>query len=159
MSTDTLTFRPIEDGDIEDVVALWQRCDLTRPWNDPAKDIAFARAQPNADILLGILDGRIAASVMVGHDGHRGIVYYVAVDPDHRRKGLGRQVMQAAEAWLVERGVWKLNLVVRPENEGVRSFYEQLGYEVEPRLNMARRLIDQDTDRDGKGRPAYSSDS
>lgn len=142
MKADTITMRPIEDGDVDAVIALWHRAGLTRPWNDPARDIAFARTQPNSDVLVGVVDGAPVATVMVGHDGHRGIVYYVAVDPDHRRKGLGRAVMRAAEYWLVARGVWKLNLVVRPENDGVRAFYESLGYEVEPRLNMARRLIE-----------------
>lgn len=142
MTADTITMRPIEDGDVDAVIALWHRAGLTRPWNDPARDIAFARAQLNSDVLVGVVDGAPVATVMVGHDGHRGIVYYVAVDPKHRRKGLGRAVMRAAEAWLVARGVWKLNLVVRPENDGVRAFYESLGYEIEPRLNMARRLIE-----------------
>ena len=79
----------------------------------------------------------VIASVMVGHDGHRGIVYYVATHPDYQRKGLGAAAMRAAENWLTQRGVWKLNLLVRAENDAVRSFYEKLGYEVEPRLCMA----------------------
>ena len=83
----------------------------------------------------------VIASVMVGHDGHRGIVYYVATHPDFQRKGLGAAAMRAAESWLTQRGVWKLNLLVRAENQAVRSFYEKLGYEVEPRLCMARKLI------------------
>ena len=86
-------------------------------------------------------DETVIASVMVGHDGHRGIVYYVATHPDFQRKGLGAAAMRAAEGWLTQRGVWKLNLLVRAENEAVRSFYEKLGYEVEPRLCMARKLI------------------
>ena len=84
---------PIEDGDVADVIALWQRCGLTRPWNDPAADIALARKGANATVLVGRDDGAIVASVMVGHDGHRGWVYYVAVDPDHRIKGYGRAIM------------------------------------------------------------------
>ena len=88
------------------------------------------------------MDGdTVIASVMVGHDGHRGIVYYVATHPDYQRKGLGKATMRAAEHWLTQRGVWKLNLLVRAENDAVRVFYEALGYEVEPRLCMARKLI------------------
>ena len=123
-------FRPVEDAEVAGVIALWETCGLTRPWNDPDKDIAFARSGPASDLL-----------VMVGHDGHRGIVYYVATHPDFQRKGLGAAAMRAAESWLTQRGVWKLNLLVRAENEAVRSFYEKLGYEVEPRLCMARKLI------------------
>ncbi len=137
-----LTFRPIEDADEKAVIAVWERCGLTRPWNDPVGDIQFARENAESDILVGEIDGQIAASVMVGHDGHRGTVYYVSVDPDHQGKGYGRDVMKAAEGWLKEHGVWKLNLLLRADNSKIRGFYESLGYEVEPRLCMARRLID-----------------
>ncbi len=136
-----LTFAGMTDGETDEVIALWRACGLVRAWNDPVKDIAFARAGPASDILVAREAGRMAASVMVGHDGHRGMVYYVAVAPEHRGKGYGKQVMAAAENWLTARGVWKLNLLVRAENEAVRGFYESLGYEVEPRLCMARKLI------------------
>jgi ribosomal protein S18 acetylase RimI-like enzyme len=136
-----LTFEPMQDSDIEDVCALWNRCGLVRPWNDPVKDIAFARGGAHSDVLVGREDGAIVASVMVGHDGHRGMVYYVSVDPELQGKGYGKQVMQAAESWLKDQGVWKLNLLVRAENEAVRGFYESLGYEVSPVMCMARKLI------------------
>lgn len=137
----TLDFQPIKESDVQDVVTLWQKCGLVRPWNDPLKDIEFARNGPASDVLVARGGGELIASVMVGHDGHRGIVYYVSVDPRHQGKGYGKQVMAAAESWLVVRGVWKLNLIVRAENDAVRGFYESLGYEVEPRLCMARELI------------------
>ncbi len=134
------TFRPAGDEDIETIVALWHRCGLTRPHNDPYRDIAFAREKAESDVLVGEIDGRIVASAMVGHDGHRGTVYYVSVDPDCRGSGLGRDLMAAAEGWLKDRGIWKLNLLIREDNTAVQGFYESLGYEVEPRTAMARRL-------------------
>jgi len=137
-----LSFRPLEESDVADVVALWERCGLTRPHNDAERDIAFARGEANSDILLGELGGKLAASVMVGHDGHRGVVYYVSVDPAHQGKGFGQQIMRHAEDWLKKRGVWKLNLMMRAENTKTRAFYEKLGYEVEDRLNMARRILE-----------------
>src|SRR3954463_12994882 len=93
----SLTILPIADADVETVIALWQRCGLTRPWNDPGSDIAFARRGQNATILVGRTADAIVASVMVGHDGHRGWVYYVAVDPNERTKDFGRTIMAAAE--------------------------------------------------------------
>jgi ribosomal protein S18 acetylase RimI-like enzyme len=137
----SVEFSPVEDAEVAGVIALWEACGLTRPWNDPDKDIAFARCGPASDLLVMTDNETVIASVMVGHDGHRGIVYYVATHPDYQRNGLGAAAMRAAENWLTQRGVRKLNLLVRAENEAVRSFYEKLGYEVEPRLCMARKLI------------------
>jgi len=115
---------------------------LVRSWNDPQKDISFARRKSESDVLVGEENGAIVASVMVGHDGHRGIVYYVSVSPECQGKGFGHQIMQAAEEWLRERDVWKMNLLIRQGNEKVQAFYESLGYEIEPRLCMARKLIE-----------------
>jgi ribosomal protein S18 acetylase RimI-like enzyme len=135
-----LTIAPIDDGDVADVIALWQRCGLTRPWNDPASDIARARKGENAAMLAGRDDSGIVASVLVGHDGHRGWVYYVAVDPDCRHKGYGRVIMDAAEHWLRLRGIEKLQLMVRPDNSQVQAFYQSLGYLEQERIIYAKWL-------------------
>lgn len=135
-----IAFRTIEERDVEAVVALWQACGLTRPWNDPYKDISFARQGTASTVLVGEHEGRVAASAMAGHDGHRGMLYYVAVAPSLRGRSYGKAAVRAAEAWLEERGVWKINLLVRAENDRVRGFYEKLGYEVNPVLCMARRI-------------------
>ena len=136
----TLTISPITDADVPQVIALWQRCGLTRPWNDPAADIALARRGTNAAILIGRADGAIVASALVGHDGHRGWVYYVAVDPDHQKKDYGRAIMAAAEDWLRTQAIEKLQLMVRPDNTQVRAFYDRLGYETQERVVYAKWL-------------------
>ena len=135
-----LSIAAIEDADIAAIIALWQRCDLTRPWNDPAADIALARKGTNAAVLVGRDGDVIVASAMVGHDGHRGWVYYVAVDPDHRGKGHGRTIMNAAEDWLRQAGIAKLQLMVRPDNTKVQAFYELIGYDEQERVIYAKWL-------------------
>ena len=135
-----LTVTSIKDSDIPEVTRLWQRCGLTREWNDPAGDIALARKENNATVLLGRRDGALAASVLVGHDGHRGWVYYVSVDPDHRLKDYGREIMTAAEDWLRERSIAKLQLMVRDDNARVHAFYEALGYYDQKRVTFAKWL-------------------
>lgn len=135
-----LTVKAIEDGDVTELVALWQRCGLTRPWNNPAADIALARKENNAAVLLGRDDGALVASVLVGHDGHRGWVYYVAVDPGHRHNGYGRAIMGAAEQWLRARGIEKLQLMVRADNTEVHAFYQSLGYFEQERVVFAKWL-------------------
>jgi len=129
-------------SDVSALIALWAACDLTQPHNDPAKDIALAMEGPNSAILLMEDAGSLLGSVMVGHDGHRGWVYYVAVHPNHQRKGLGRALMAAAETWLAERKIWKSMLMIRETNTVVRNFYAKLGYNEEPRTVMSRAIID-----------------
>jgi ribosomal protein S18 acetylase RimI-like enzyme len=135
-----LAIAPIVDADVAAVVALWQVCGLTRPWNAPGADIAFARNGPNSAVLIGRDGGAIVASVIVGHDGHRGWVYYVAVDPDHRHKHYGRVMMNAAEDWLRQRGIQKLMLLVRSDNTEVKAFYQHLGYLEQERIVYAKWL-------------------
>ena len=91
-----LSIASIEDRDIPEVIALWRRCGSARPWNDPEADIARARRDTNSTVLLARDDGAVVASVLVGHDGHRGWVYYVTVDPDHR---FTLDVADIAEVW------------------------------------------------------------
>jgi ribosomal protein S18 acetylase RimI-like enzyme len=136
----TLAIGPIADADVAAVIALWQACGLTRPWNDPSADIALSRKGPNSTILIGRDDDDIVATAMVGHEGHRGWVYYVAVDPHRQGKGYGRAIMNAAEDWLRATGIEKLQLLVRPGNTQVKAFYESLGYGEQPRIMFAKWL-------------------
>ena len=135
-----LTIAEIDDRDVADVITLWRRAGLVRDWNDPTGDIALARRDGNATVLLGRDGGKPAASVLVGHDGHRGWVYYVSVDPDCRGKGFGRAIMQAAEDWLRGRGIQKLQLMVRGDNAQVQAFYESIGYYDQNRTTFAKWL-------------------
>jgi ribosomal protein S18 acetylase RimI-like enzyme len=139
-----LAIAPLADADVAAVVALWRRCGLTRPWNDPEADIALARQGANAAVLLGRDGDAVVASVLVGHDGHRGWAYYVAVDPDHRKQGFGRAIMTAAEDWLRARGILKLQLMVRSDNTQVQAFYETLDYDEQQRIVYAKWLDGRD---------------
>lgn len=139
--TDGLTIRSYAPGDRAAVTALWRACGLVVPHNDPDADLARAAGRDNSDVLLGLLpeDG-LAASVMVGHDGHRGWLYYVAVAPDRRGRGHGRAMVAAAEDWLRARGIPKAQLMIRDTNTGVRDFYAGLGWNEAPRIVMEHWL-------------------
>ena len=139
-----LAIAPIADTDVATVIALWQACGLTRPWNDPAADIALARRGPNSTILIGRVDNHIVATAMVGHDGHRGWVYYVATDPDRRARGYGRAIMNAAEVWLRAAGIAKLQLLVRRENAHAGAFYQSIGYAEAQTIVFAKWLDGRD---------------
>lgn len=136
-----MNIRPFRPDDEDAVVALWQACGLTRPWNDPHADIARKlREQPEL-FLVGTIGARLVASAMAGFDGHRGWVYYLAVAPEHRRQSHGRRLMLEAERLLKERGCPKLNLQLRASNAGVIEFYRKLGYAQEELLSLGKRLI------------------
>ncbi len=139
----TLTVRSAVIADEEAIVALWRACDLVAPYNDPAADFRFARAGSCSDVLVAEdAAGQLVGSVMVGHDGHRGWLYYVAASPHTGGIGIGRRMVRAAEDWLRQRGVVKAQLLVREGNTRVVGFYERLGFEVAPRVVMSRWLID-----------------
>lgn len=123
-----LRLRAVEDGDEAALIALWHAAGVYRPWNDPVRDIAFARRDAHSTILAGFVGERLVASVMVGEDGHRGWLHYVAVAPDQRRRGHAAAMTAAAEAWLAARGIWKVQLLVRDGNADALAFYDALGY-------------------------------
>ncbi|MGP1396636.1 MAG: GNAT family acetyltransferase [Inquilinaceae bacterium] len=135
---------PLRDTDRTAVIALWDRCGLLRPWNDPVADIARVRDLPNATILVARLGGAPVASVMVGHDGHRGWLYYVTADPDHGRRGFGRSLVTAAEHWVRAAGIPKIQLLVRGENTQAMGFYQALGYQAKPFIFMEKWLTEQE---------------
>jgi ribosomal protein S18 acetylase RimI-like enzyme len=136
-----ITIRPATDSEEQGLIGLWQACGLIVPHNDPVADFRFAKRGPNSDVLVGVSEsGRIIGSVMVGHDGHRGWLYYVAADPNARGEGIGRQMAVAAEDWLRERGVRKVQLMIRETNTEVAKFYERVGYKTEPRVVMSKWL-------------------
>lgn len=136
-----LTIRPAIPDDETPIIALWRACDLLVSYNDPAVDFRFALAGPSSAVLVGVdVDGVIVGSVMVGHDGHRGWLYYVAASPEARGSGIGREMVDAAEGWLRQRGAPKVMLLVRDTNKKVVAFYEHLGFEVSPTTVMAKWL-------------------
>jgi len=136
-----MALRAFRPADEPAVVALWRACGLTRPWNDPHKDIARKLTQQPELFLVGTLADEIDAKAMVGFDGHGGWVYYVAVAPEHQGGGFGRRIMAAAERLLRERGCPKVNLLVRTSNTGVIEFYRRLGYAPDDAVSLGKRLI------------------
>lgn len=137
-------FMHIRDFDLQDklgLVELWDRCGLTRSWNDPDRDIERKLESRNGWLLVGILDDRVVAAVMIGFDGHRGWVNYLAVDPDCQRAGFGRAMMQEAEQRLLAANCPKINLQIRQGNREAVAFYESIGYSADLVVSMGKRLI------------------
>jgi ribosomal protein S18 acetylase RimI-like enzyme len=131
---------PLSTSQRSAAVALWHEAGLVVPWNDPCADLERALAGPSSAVLAGTLDGSLVTTAVVGHDGHRGWVYYLAVAPSARGRGYGRAMMDTCERWLADRGVPKLNLMVRASNDAVLGFYEALGYGRDEVVVMSRRL-------------------
>lgn len=138
---EAVQIRPFAPEDAAAVIALWQACGLTRPWNDPQRDIDRKRALQADGFLVAIQNGRIVGSVMAGYDGHRGWVNYLAVDPTLRHLGLGRQLMTAAEAYVLALGAPKMNLQLREDNVAAALFYERIGYARDAVLSYGKRLV------------------
>jgi len=135
-----MPIRPFEDVDEAAVVALWSRCGLLRPWNDPHQDIARKRRVQRELFLVCEVDDQLVASVMAGYDGHRGWINYLAVDPLFRRRGLGRLLMEEVQQRLQSLGCSKINLQIRRENVEAVAFYERIGFSEDAVLSFGKRL-------------------
>ena len=137
-----IEIRPFRSAETEAVVALWDACDLIRPWNDPRRDIERKlRVDPEL-FLVAVEEELVLGSVMAGYEGHRGWINYLAVDPSRRRQGLGTRLMDEAERLLEKRGCPKINLQIRSENADVIAFYGALGYQTDDVVSLGKRLID-----------------
>jgi ribosomal protein S18 acetylase RimI-like enzyme len=136
-----MQIRPFGLADEAAVVALWEACGLTRPWNDPRKDIARKLTVQPELFLVGVTDGAVMASVMAGYEGHRGWMNYLAVAPRFRGRGLGRALVEHVERLLHERGCPKVNLQVRATNPAAVAFYRRLGYVQDESISLGKRLI------------------
>jgi ribosomal protein S18 acetylase RimI-like enzyme len=124
------------------VIELWRKCNLARPQNNPKLDIQRKLKVEPELFLVGLIDGRVAAAVMGGYDGHRGWVYYLGVDPAYQRKGLGRQMMEAIEKKILAMGCPKINLMIRTDNLGAVDFYKKIGYKMDEVVEMGKRLVE-----------------
>lgn len=136
-----MQIRSFQPADEAAVIALWQRCDLTRPWNDPHADIQRKLTTQPELFFVGHCDAELVASVMTGFDGHRGWVNYLAVDPGRRNQGYGRLLMDHVERTFRQLGCPKVNLQVRISNQAAAAFYRRLGYAPEEAVTFGKRLI------------------
>ena len=137
-----MKIRRFEEKDRKAVISLWRRCGLLVPWNHPDLDIDRKLRVQGELFLVGELDGRVVACAMGGYEGHRGWINYLAVDPGHRREGLGRMMMERIEDGLREMGCPKINLQVRETNLDVISFYEKIGYSSDHVIGFGKRLAE-----------------
>jgi len=141
MTVDDLVIRPFRERDRAAVVTLWERIfPDDPPWNAPLSIIRRKlTVQPDL-FLVGSAEGRVIGTVLAGFDGVRGWVYHLAVDPSCRRLGVGTRLMRAAESGLAQLGCPKVNLQVRAANTEVIEFYRAIGYQIEDRVSMGKRL-------------------
>ena len=107
------------DDQSDKVVAFWEKCGLTRSWNNPEKNIARKNKDKNGKFLIGQIDEVLMASIMIGYDGHRGSINYLAVDPDFSGAGYGKILISEAEQLLLSVGCPKVNFCVRTDNNKV----------------------------------------
>ena len=130
-----------EDKYRPQVIDLWKQCNLIKSWNDPNKDIDRKLKVNDSLFLIVEFNKVIIGSAMIGYDGHRGSLYYLAVDPKHQRKGVGKMLMKEIEKRLIEVGCPKINIFIRNSNIEVKEFYQSINYEEQNCLVYGKRLI------------------
>ena len=137
-----MEIRVFRQDDFEEVITLWARCDLLRPWNDPEMDIERKLNHDPDLFLVAEVGGEVVGSVMGGYDGHRGSAYYLGVHPDYRGRGIANALISRLEKKLIARGCPKIQLMVREDNDTVIEMYEKLGYEIQSITSLGKRLIE-----------------
>jgi ribosomal protein S18 acetylase RimI-like enzyme len=135
-----MILRTYAEPDREAVIALWHAAGLTRPWNDPGRDIDRATSTWPELFLVAAAEG-VVGTAMAGYDGHRGWVYYLAVEPGRQGEGIGRALLAEAESRLTALGCPKVMLMVRRGNEAAHGFYGGLGYSEDEVATFGKRLI------------------
>lgn len=135
-----LGIRGYRPEDMASLIRLWQRCGLVAPQNHPRRDIERKLRRDPDGILVGELEGELAASCFFGYEGHRGWINYLAVDPKWRRSGFASEIMAEAESRLRALGCPKINLQVRSTNEQVVAFYQAIGFSIDPVVSLGKRL-------------------
>ena len=124
----------------DEVVDLWRKCDLVVPQNDPVEDIQRKLVFQPALFFVALLDGKVVGSLMVGYEGHRGWLNYLAVLPEHQRRGYGRKLVEKAVYELKKLGCLKVNLQVRRSNVSVVEFYKHLNFKDDDVVGLGKRL-------------------
>ncbi|MGL9736109.1 MAG: GNAT family acetyltransferase [Symbiopectobacterium sp.] len=137
-----MEIRVFRQDDFEEVITLWERSDLLRPWNDPEMDIERKVNHDVSLFLVAEVGGEIVGSVMGGYDGHRGSAYYLGVHPDFRGRGIANALISRLEKKLIARGCPKINLMVRQGNDAVIGMYEKLNYDIVDSVTLGKRLIE-----------------
>jgi len=135
-----MLIRTYKQEDEQQIIALWQQCNLTTAWNNPKRDIERKILDSPELFFVGEIDHKIVASCMAGYDGHRGWIYYLAVKPDHQKQGVASKIMSHAEDVLKDIGCPKIDLMVRKTNQSVIAFYHKIGYNDDPVVVLSKRL-------------------
>lgn len=136
-----MVIRPYLESDESSVVELWREVfPDSPPWKQPEADIKCKLTVQRELLLVAALNEELVGTAMGGYDGHRGWVHFVAVKQGCRRRRIGSALMQRVEEELLRMGCPKLNLQVRASNDQVVAFYKRLGYDVEERVSMSKRL-------------------
>ena len=135
-----MDIRAFQSSDQPAVILLWEKCDLVRPWNDPAKDIRRKLEIQPEMFIVGVLTEELVATAMAGYEGHRGWINYLAVAPEHQGKGFGRAIMAEAEKLLEQAGCPKVNVQVRESNSSAIEFYQRIGYRIDDVVGLGKRI-------------------
>ena len=107
-------------------VASIEEMSFSLPWSLESLELMLTE---QASALVALEDGRVLGYVGMMCVLDEGQIINVAVHPDVRRRGVGRRLMEAAEAYAKERGIVFLSLEVRESNIAARSLYSSLGWE------------------------------
>jgi ribosomal protein S18 acetylase RimI-like enzyme len=126
------------------VYELWKLGNLTLGSSDKKERIRKVALRNPDTFLVGKVNNKIIACVMGMHDGFRGYVYHLAVDPHYRSMGFGKQLMQELHKIYKKIGILKVHVLIEKRNKKVREFYDKLGWHERNDLMLMSYIPDED---------------
>lgn len=137
-----MDIRTFKQQDYDEVITLWERCDLLLPNNDPELDIERKLNHSPELFLVAEIAGTVIGTIMGGYDGHRANAYYLCVDPEYRGRGIANALINRLEKKLIASGCPQLNIMVEEDDDRVINMFEKFGYDMQDTVCVGKRLIE-----------------
>lgn len=123
--------------DYEDVYALWRKIKgfAIRSVDDSRTGIErFLKRNPNTSV-VAVKNDRIVGAILCGHDGRRGCLYHVCVEPSYRKQGIGSAMVTSVMEALKAENISNVSLIAFTENDLGNAFWQRIGWTKRNDLN------------------------
>lgn len=125
-----------------DILSLWQQCEGVGLSDADSRENIQSYLDRNPGMsFIATSDGRVIGTVLGGHDGRRGYIHHLAVHPDCRRQGIGRQLAERCLQVLGDEGIQKCHIFIFNNNAGGIAFWKSMGWTHRKDISVISKTI------------------